>query len=209
MSVTPTPRTAEAEKSYWATGFATVVFDRMAELERDLARVTAERDHETNRADLAQKESSVLIAAGATLRTELAKVTAERDASRILHNQDRENYQCATRAGMAVEEQLRARVAELEKERDGVKDLMRLRLKNSDVTTLERDELKQRNAVLETDRSDLLLKVTELRRRIYEIQQVEKPALTRADSATSKSDPSLSQIGMSESATPAKQGGAK
>ena len=49
------------------------------------------------------------------LKSDLASVTAERDASRILHNQDRENYQCATRACMAVEEQLRARVAELER----------------------------------------------------------------------------------------------
>jgi phage shock protein A len=44
--------------------------------------------------------------------------------------------------------------------------------------------LRARVAELEDESADLRLKVTELRRRIYEIQQVEKPAIARAESAT-------------------------
>lgn len=48
----------------------------------------------------------------------------------------------------------------------------------------EINTLRAQKAELVAERADLLLKVTELRRRVYEIQQIEKPALARAESAT-------------------------
>ena len=53
----------------------------------------------------------------------------------------------------------------------------------------EIQRLQSLNKELEDESADLRLKVTELRRRIYEIQQVEKPALARAESATPAKHP--------------------
>ena len=53
----------------------------------------------------------------------------------------------------------------------------------------DRHALRARVAELEDESADLRLKVTELRRRIYEIQQVEKPAIARAESATPAKHP--------------------
>ena len=53
----------------------------------------------------------------------------------------------------------------------------------------EHAALRARVAELEDESADLRLKVTELRRRIYEIQQVEKPAIARAESATPAKHP--------------------
>jgi uncharacterized coiled-coil DUF342 family protein len=108
--------------------------DELTKLRSELARVTAElRDMKQER-DTANMFAESALSNGDELK-------ASNTALRALYEQDKGNYQCAIQASMAVEAQLRARVAELVERANRYEEWL-------GESVVDRDTLKQRNAEL-------------------------------------------------------------
>lgn len=106
-----TPRTDAAATTYWATGFASGLIDRMAEIEADLARVTVERDAANSMAKTWEESFAKTVPA---LRARVAELEAEIERWRTATAQLRDGADESAR--VATEQLARAeqRNAELE-----------------------------------------------------------------------------------------------